>query len=85
MPAESATPAETAKDAECIFLCVGDGGMAEDRILGSDGVAKGAKKGPTYGPRSATDIALVAKTISDNLQAAALVLNEVNGVSGKKQ
>jgi 3-hydroxyisobutyrate dehydrogenase-like beta-hydroxyacid dehydrogenase len=40
-----ATPAEAAKDAECIFLCVGDGAMSEELILGADGIAKGAKKG----------------------------------------
>lgn len=40
-----ATPAEAAADAECTFLCVGDSAMSEDRILGADGVAQGAKKG----------------------------------------
>ncbi|HYI95477.1 MAG TPA: NAD(P)-dependent oxidoreductase [Bryobacteraceae bacterium] len=39
------TPAEAAKDAECIFLCVGDGEMSEELILGADGVSKGAKQG----------------------------------------
>jgi 3-hydroxyisobutyrate dehydrogenase/2-hydroxy-3-oxopropionate reductase len=40
-----ATPADAAKDAECIFLCVGDGDMSEELILGPKGVAEGAKKG----------------------------------------
>jgi len=40
-----ATPAEAAKDAECVFLCVGDSAMSENLILGPNGVASGAKKG----------------------------------------
>jgi 3-hydroxyisobutyrate dehydrogenase/2-hydroxy-3-oxopropionate reductase len=39
------SPAEVAHDAECVFLCVGNTEMAEQTILGSDGVRKGAKKG----------------------------------------
>lgn len=39
------SPAEAAKDAECIFLCVGDSAMSEQVILGENGVASGAKSG----------------------------------------
>ncbi|HKD07734.1 MAG TPA: NAD(P)-dependent oxidoreductase [Bryobacteraceae bacterium] len=40
-----ATPAEAAKDAEAIFLCVGNTKMAEKTILGENGVIHGAKRG----------------------------------------
>ena len=40
-----ATPAEAAKDAECVFLCVGDSAMSENLILGENGIAEGAKAG----------------------------------------
>jgi 3-hydroxyisobutyrate dehydrogenase/2-hydroxy-3-oxopropionate reductase len=39
------TPAEVAKDAECVFLCVGDSGMSEKLILGPNGISSGAKEG----------------------------------------
>jgi 3-hydroxyisobutyrate dehydrogenase-like beta-hydroxyacid dehydrogenase len=57
-----ATPAEAAKDAECIFLCVGDGSMSEELILGPNGIAEGAKKGAvvvdasTVSPSSSREI-----------------------------
>jgi 3-hydroxyisobutyrate dehydrogenase-like beta-hydroxyacid dehydrogenase len=41
----ASTPAEAARDAECVFLCVGDSSMSEQVILGADGVASGAAKG----------------------------------------
>ena len=41
------TPAEVAQDAECVFLCVGDTAMAEEVILGKDGLQTGAKAGST--------------------------------------
>lgn len=39
------TPAQAARDAECIFLCVGDTAMSEKVILGPQGVIEGAKSG----------------------------------------
>ena len=39
------TPKEVAKDAECIFICVGDTAMAEQVILGTNGVIEGARSG----------------------------------------
>ena len=39
------TPKEVAKHAECMFLCVGDTAMAEQVILGSDGIIEGAAAG----------------------------------------
>ena len=41
----AATPAEAARDAECVFLCVGDSAMSEQVILGENGVASGASRG----------------------------------------
>ena len=40
-----ASPAEAARDAECVFLCVGNTEMAEHVILGPNGIREGAKKG----------------------------------------
>jgi 3-hydroxyisobutyrate dehydrogenase/2-hydroxy-3-oxopropionate reductase len=40
----AATPAEAARGAECVFLCVGDSSMSEQVILGENGVASGAAK-----------------------------------------
>jgi len=40
-----ATPREVGADAECVFLCVGDNKMAEEVILGKDGIAADAKPG----------------------------------------
>jgi len=39
------TPKEVAHNAECIFLCVGTPAMAEQVILGEDGVIAGARPG----------------------------------------
>ena len=41
----ASTPKEVAHHAECIFLCVGTPAMAEQVILGEDGVITGAKAG----------------------------------------
>lgn len=41
------TPAEVAKGAEAVFLCVGDTKMSEQVILGPDGLQMGASKGLT--------------------------------------
>ncbi len=40
-----ATPREAARDAECMFLCVGDTAMAQDVILGEEGIVHGARSG----------------------------------------
>ena len=40
-----ATPAEVAKNSDCVFLCVGNTGMSRDVILGENGLASGAKPG----------------------------------------
>lgn len=40
-----AAPREVGENADCIFLCVGDTNMAEQIILGADGVAEGARPG----------------------------------------
>ncbi|MGH9673924.1 MAG: NAD(P)-dependent oxidoreductase, partial [Bryobacteraceae bacterium] len=39
------SPKEVGQRAECVFLCVGDTRMSEEVILGSNGVAEGAKEG----------------------------------------
>src|SRR5712692_3213059 len=39
------TPKQVGAAADCIFLCVGDTEMAEQVILGKDGIAEGAKSG----------------------------------------
>lgn len=40
-----ATPAEVAKQADVVFLCVGDTAMVEDVLLGKNGVLEGGRKG----------------------------------------
>jgi 3-hydroxyisobutyrate dehydrogenase/2-hydroxy-3-oxopropionate reductase len=40
-----ATPAEVARHAECVFICVGDSAMSESVILGPEGLKAGARKG----------------------------------------
>jgi 3-hydroxyisobutyrate dehydrogenase/2-hydroxy-3-oxopropionate reductase len=39
------TPEAVAKNSECTFLCVGDSAMAEQLILGTNGLVEGASKG----------------------------------------
>ncbi len=39
------SPKEAARNAECIFLCVGNTKMSEEVILGADGVVEGARPG----------------------------------------
>jgi 3-hydroxyisobutyrate dehydrogenase-like beta-hydroxyacid dehydrogenase len=39
------TPEEVARNADCVFLCVGDTAMAEQAILGPEGVIEGARSG----------------------------------------
>lgn len=66
-----ATPSEVGANADCIFLCVGNTEMAEQVILGKDGIAEGAKPGTvvvdasTVGPSDSRRIgaALKAKGI----------------------
>ena len=40
-----ATPADVARDAEAVFLCVGNTKMAETVILGENGIKQGGKAG----------------------------------------
>jgi 3-hydroxyisobutyrate dehydrogenase/2-hydroxy-3-oxopropionate reductase len=40
-----ATPAEVAKQADVVFLCVGDTKMVEEVLLGKNGVLEGGRKG----------------------------------------
>lgn len=40
-----AKPADVARQAECVFLCVGDTAMSSEVILGSDGLVLGASAG----------------------------------------
>jgi 3-hydroxyisobutyrate dehydrogenase-like beta-hydroxyacid dehydrogenase len=40
-----ASPKEVGEKSECVFLCVGDTKMAEDVILGKNGIIEGAKSG----------------------------------------
>jgi 3-hydroxyisobutyrate dehydrogenase-like beta-hydroxyacid dehydrogenase len=40
-----ATPAEVAKNRECVFVCVGDTAMSREVILGKDGLVQGAAPG----------------------------------------
>ncbi len=42
-----ATPAEVAKQADVVFLCVGDTKMVEEVLLGKNGVLEGGRKGMT--------------------------------------
>ena len=39
------TPADVARQADVVFLCVGDTAMAEKVILGKDGIIEGSRKG----------------------------------------
>jgi len=63
-----ATPREVGANADCIFLCVGNTGMAEEVILGADGIVQGAKPGTvvvdasTIGPSDSRRIGAVLKT-----------------------
>ena len=41
----AATPADAARDAEFVFICVGDSAMSERVILGPDGVCQTARPG----------------------------------------
>lgn len=40
-----ATPADVARFADCVFLCVGDSAMSEQVILGQSGLREGGRKG----------------------------------------
>ena len=42
-----AAPEDVAKNADCVFLCVGDTAMSHEVILGPAGLAKGARRGFT--------------------------------------
>jgi 3-hydroxyisobutyrate dehydrogenase/2-hydroxy-3-oxopropionate reductase len=40
-----ASPAEVARNSDCVFICVGDSAMAEAVILGQGGIREGGRKG----------------------------------------
>ncbi len=39
-----ATPADVARNSECVFICVGDSAMSENVILGAEGLKSGGEK-----------------------------------------
>ncbi len=61
----ASTPKEVAQEAECIFICVGDTAMAEQVILGTDGVIAGARSGTIV-----ADASTIAPSGSRNIGAA---------------
>jgi len=61
----ASTPKEVAQEAECIFICVGDTAMAEQVILGTDGVIEGARSGTIV-----ADASTIAPSGSRNIGAA---------------
>src|SRR6266852_1905446 len=61
----SSTPKEVAENAECIFICVGDTAMAEQVILGTDGVIAGARSGTIV-----ADASTIAPSASRKIGAA---------------
>src|SRR5687768_4667352 len=63
-----ATPADVAKQSECIFLCVGDSDMSEHAILGENGIIHGAKAGTVVVDASTVSPA-VSRKIADALTA----------------
>jgi len=62
------TPRQVAENADCIFLCVGDTGMAKAVILGADGIIEGARPGTvvadasTISPSESRQIAVALKS-----------------------
>ena len=60
-----ATPADVARQSECVFLCVGDTEMMEEAILGKDGIIHGAKAGSVV-----VDASTVAPSASRKVQEA---------------
>lgn len=65
------TPAEAAKGAECIFLCVGNSKMSEQVILGPKSVKEGAAKGSVVVDAS-TVSAASSRTTHEALAAAGI-------------
>jgi 3-hydroxyisobutyrate dehydrogenase/2-hydroxy-3-oxopropionate reductase len=63
-----ATPADVARQSECIFLCVGDSDMSEQVILGENGIIHGAKAGTVVVDASTVSPA-VSRQIADALTA----------------
>jgi 3-hydroxyisobutyrate dehydrogenase-like beta-hydroxyacid dehydrogenase len=63
-----ASPAEVARQAECVFLCVGDTAMSSEVILGEKGLASGAAAGTVIVDCS-TVSPLVSSQIAENLSA----------------
>lgn len=60
-----ATPAEAAKQADCLFYCVGDSAMSREVALGANGLIHGAKKGAVI-----ADCSTVAPAVSREIGAA---------------
>ncbi len=62
------TPRQVAEHADCIFLCVGDTKMAQEVILGADGIVHGAESGAvvvdasTISPSASRKIGQALKT-----------------------
>ncbi len=67
-----ATPREVAAQSDVIFLCVGDTAMAQDVILGKDGLIEGAASGSTIVDTStilpSASIAIANKLAEKNIQ-----------------
>ena len=63
-----AKPADVARHAECVFLCVGDTVMSSEVILGEDGLASGASAGLTIVDCS-TVSPLASSQVAENLRA----------------
>jgi 3-hydroxyisobutyrate dehydrogenase-like beta-hydroxyacid dehydrogenase len=62
--AACATPADVAKQSECVFLCVGDTKMSTNVILGADGLAAGKS-----GPLTIVDCSTISPAESRNIAA----------------
>jgi 3-hydroxyisobutyrate dehydrogenase/2-hydroxy-3-oxopropionate reductase len=60
-----ATPREAARDAECMFLCVGDTAMSREVILGADGIVNGAPSGSVV-----ADASTISPSASRSIGAA---------------
>ncbi len=65
------TPAEAARGAECIFLCVGDTAMSEAVILGPEGLRAGAAAGTVIADAS-TISPVESRSIGSKLAAAGI-------------
>jgi 3-hydroxyisobutyrate dehydrogenase-like beta-hydroxyacid dehydrogenase len=61
------TPRSVGEQAECIFLCVGDSRMAEEVILGKDGIIEGAQFGAVVADASTVSPS-VSRRIGEELK-----------------